>query len=122
MSWGTYTYDKFSSCACGKGLVIQHCWQEDDDWNRSNSGYTGIDINCPDCASKYHIETITRHYNCLPWKGDGVSQTQYLVPNGLKIPSIISPQKILCRNIRRRNRSRIYQTRNSSGNHRYGRK
>lgn len=90
MNWDRYTYDKYSSWACGKGLVIQHCWQEDDDWNRSNSGYTGIDIDCTVCASKYHIQTVTRHYQCHSWEGNGVSKTFYLVPNGERIPSVIS--------------------------------
>ena len=49
MSWDRYEYDEQSSCACGKGIVIKHCYREDDDWNRSREGCTGIDIQCPEC-------------------------------------------------------------------------
>lgn len=30
MSWDRYKFDEQSSCACGKGIVIKHCYREDD--------------------------------------------------------------------------------------------
>ena len=90
MSWDRYEYDEQSSCACGKGVVIKHCYREDDDWNRSREGHTGIEIQCPECKSKYHYDSITRYYWCPPWEGDGVYTSEYLVPNGLKIPKVIT--------------------------------
>lgn len=89
MSWETYEYDEQSSCACGKGIVIKHCYHEDDDWGRSRKGYTGIDIQCPECKSKYHYDSIT-YRSLTPWDGDDFDTYEYLVPNGSKIPEVIT--------------------------------
>ncbi|MGP1405007.1 hypothetical protein [Filifactor alocis] len=89
MSWDRYDFDEQSHCACGKGKVIKHCYREDDDWNRSREGCTGVDIECSDCKLKYHYVNITRYRYCLPWKGDGFYTHEYLVPIGLDIPKVI---------------------------------
>ena len=90
ISWDRYEYDEQSSCACGKGIVIKHCYREDDDWNRSREGCTGVDIQCPECKSKYHYDSITRYSWCPSWIGDGYYTYEYLVPNGLYIPEVIT--------------------------------
>lgn len=90
MSWDRWTYDEYSDCACGKGKIIAHCWQADDDWNRSESGINSIEITCHDCKKNYHLETIHRYSWCPPWKGSGHSTSYFLVPNGLEIPRVIS--------------------------------
>lgn len=92
MSWDGYEFDKQSSCVCGNGIVIKHCYREYDDWNRSRSGHTGIEIQCPDCETKYHYDSITRHRRCPSWEGDGFYTKEYLVPKGLNIPSVITPK------------------------------
>lgn len=92
MSWERYDFDEQSPCACGKGKVVKHCYREDDDWNRSREGCTGVDIECPDCKSKYHYDSITRHRFCPSWKGDGFYTHEYLVPIGLDIPKVITEQ------------------------------
>ena len=92
MSWDRFEYSKIASCACGQGNVIKRCYQEDDDWNRSRSGVLGYSITCPSCREKYHIDSITRIYYCpLPWKGSGVVTEEYLVPNNMKLPKVITP-------------------------------
>ena len=93
MSWDRYEYNEQSSCACGKSIVIKHCYREDDDWNdwnRSRKGHTGIDIQCPECKSKYHYDSITRHHPYPSCKEDEFYTSEYLVPNGLKIPKVIT--------------------------------
>ncbi len=94
MSWDRYEYDEQSPCACGKGRVIKHRYMEDDDWNRIRSGTLGYDIECPVCKNKYHVQSITRHYFCLPWKGSGVDTREYLVPVGVNLPSPIQESTI----------------------------
>ena len=94
MSWDRIETDMYSKCACGQGRVIKHCWQEDDDWNRSRSGISGYDIACPKCNEKYHIDTITRNYVCRPWISDGITVNEYLVPRGLDLPKVITPMTI----------------------------
>ena len=89
MSWDIIEYDEFSNCACGKGKVVRHMQQRDDDWNRSETRCLGEEIHCADCAKKYHIEHHIRHYLCMPWKGDGISDRAFLVPNGISIPSYV---------------------------------
>ncbi len=89
MSWDIIEYDEFSNCACGKGKVVRHMQQRDDDWNRSETRCLGEEIQCVDCAKKYHIEHHIRHYLCKPWKGDGISDRAFLVPNGISIPSYV---------------------------------
>lgn len=86
MSWDIIEYDEFSNCACGKGKVVRHMQQRDDDWNRSETRCLGEEIQCVDCAKKYHIEHHIRHCLCMPWKGDGISDRAFLVPNGISIP------------------------------------
>lgn len=102
MSWDRWDYDEESLCACGKGKVIKHSYREDDDWNRAREGVTGVDILCPYCKSKYHYGSITRHYFCMPWDGDGISIKEYLVPNGFEIPKVITPQSYFGNNVKER--------------------
>ena len=89
MRWERYEYDEQSSCACGKGIVVKHCYCEDDDWGRSREGYTGIGIQCPECKLKYHYDSIT-YRSLTPWDGGDFDTSEYLVPNGLKIPKVIT--------------------------------
>ena len=86
MSWDSFEYDLSAKCACGNGIVIRHILQRDDDWNRSETRCLGEEIHCADCAKKYHIEHLIRHYFCMPWDGDGISDRAFLVPNGIHIP------------------------------------
>lgn len=90
MSWDRWEYNKYSKCACGKGKVIAHCWHADDDWNRSESGINSIEISCHDCSKSYHVETVHRYSWCPSWIGSGNSSRYYLVPNNIKIPSVIT--------------------------------
>ena len=94
MSWDRFDYDETAKCACGQGTVIKHCYQEDDDWNRSRYGITGYDINCPTCKAKYHVDSITRHYPCPSWDGTGIVTKEYLVPNDMDLPKVINPTYI----------------------------
>ena len=48
MCWEYDYYGKEAVCACGKGKVIKHCYQANDDWNSRKSGCVGIEIQCPD--------------------------------------------------------------------------
>lgn len=89
MSWDRHNYDEQSKCACGNGKIIKHCWQADDDWNRSETGIYSIDFSCSNCDKNYHLEKIDRYSWCPPWKGDGHSTRYYLVPNGIKMPNVI---------------------------------
>lgn len=99
MGWDRYNFDEQSSCACGKGKVIKHCYCEDDDRNRSRTGRTGVDIECPDCKLKYHYDSIIRHRYCPSWKGDGFYTHEYLVPIGLDIPKVIEERSYFGYNI-----------------------
>ncbi len=94
MSWDRVEYDEIAACACGAGNVVRHCYEEDDDWNRSRDGVTGYDINCDKCKNCYHVDSITRYYLCPPWKGDGFVSHIYLVPNGMAIPQVMQPTYI----------------------------
>ena len=58
-----------SSCACGQGQVRRRFISKMDDWNRYDSYYSDYVIDCPVCASKYHIGKL--------------NNMCYLVPNGL---------------------------------------
>lgn len=100
MSWDHFYYDKTSSCACGKGIVVKHCHERMDDWNRIETDCTGFSINCPDCKSKYHVEIIKRHYFCHPWDSDGICIKEYLVPNGTSIPPIITEKSNFHSNVK----------------------
>lgn len=94
MSWERTDYDEQSPCACGKGKIIKHSYYEDDDWGRNRSGFTGIEIQCSDCKAKYHYDSITRHYSCPSWEGNGFYTKEYLVPKELKIPTVITAKTI----------------------------
>lgn len=63
MSWNT-VYDRLekSSCACGKGSVLRHSYMRMDDWNRTDDGYYGEEIQCDFCSKRYHIEHDIRHF------------------------------------------------------------
>lgn len=89
MSWNRIEYNEKAACACGEGYIIRHMYRDEDDWNRIRGGCKGIDIDCPECKAKYHIQTITRHFVQYSWDGDGISETVYLVPNGVTIPSTV---------------------------------
>ena len=87
MSWDTSEFDLFSVCACGKGKVVRHVLQLDDDWDRTETSNLGEDILCPECKSKYHIEHHVRYYSMVPsWVGSGTSDRAFLVPNDIQIP------------------------------------
>ena len=88
MSWDKIEYDEFAECKCGKGKVIRRICRQDDDWNRTREECIGEKIDCPECSIKYHIEHHIRHYSCMPWDGDGISDRVFLVPNGIKIPDV----------------------------------
>lgn len=88
MSWDKFNYDETAICACGKGNVVRHMEQRDDDWNRSETICLSEELVCTNCKTKYHIEHLINHFLCLPWKGDGISDRAFLVPNGMKIPSV----------------------------------
>lgn len=94
MSWDTM-YDDLekSQCACGNGTVTRYHYSKMDDWNRTRSGYHDEKIQCINCASKYHIEHHVQHHFSLPWKGDGISDTTYLIPNGMTLKHDISEKK-----------------------------
>lgn len=90
MSW-EIMYDTLeqSRCACGKGIV-RHSYMSMDDWNRSESGYYGEEIQCNDCHEKYHIEHNITHHPCRPWKSDCISDILYLIPNGMTLKHDVS--------------------------------
>lgn len=88
MSWDIINYDQTAQCACGKGKVVRHIEQRDDDWNRSETNCLGEEILCPECKERYHIEHVIRYYFCYPWDGDGVSDRSFLVRNGITIPTV----------------------------------
>ena len=90
MSWERTEYKEVAPCACGKGTIVRLAYTEDDDWNRSRSGIINEKIACENCRTQYHIEHVIRHYSCPSWKGDGISDKAYLVPNSLTIPEQIS--------------------------------
>ena len=93
MSWDT-VYDRLekSSCACGKGRVIRHSYMRMDDWNRTDDGYYGEEIQCEHCSKKYHIEHYIRHFFCPSWEGDGISDIPFLVPIGMSLKHDVSPK------------------------------
>ena len=99
MSWDRYEFDEISKCACGNGLVIKHCWREDDDWNRSRDGVSGYDIECFECRKKYHVQSIKRYYSCYSWEGDGICTTEYLTPKELNMPDPMYKSHIQTKNI-----------------------
>lgn len=93
MSWDT-VYDRLekSNCACGKGTIIRHSYMRMDDWGRSENGYYGEEIQCKYCSKKFHIEHYIRHFFCPSWKGDGISDTPFLVPNGMTLKHDVLPK------------------------------
>ena len=93
MSWDT-VYDRLekSSCACGKGSVLRHSYMRMDDWNRTDDGYYGEEIQCDYCSKKYHIEHYIRHFFGPSWEGDGISDIPFLVPIGMSLKHDVSPK------------------------------
>lgn len=81
-------------CACGQGFVKRNSYQEGDDWNRFREGVENEEIRCDKCAEKYHIEHLVKRYNCMPWDGDGIIDTTYLVPNGKTFHIQIEPKRL----------------------------
>jgi len=65
MSWDRYEFDEQSSCACSKGIVVKHCYREDDDWNRYREGCTGIDIQCHEPCIQLSI--LEKNTNFKPY-------------------------------------------------------
>ncbi|MBU3228903.1 hypothetical protein [Clostridium algidicarnis] len=94
MSWDTM-YDRLeqSQCACGNGVVTRRSYSKMDDWNRTKDGYYDEKIQCEDCNSKFHIEHYIKHFFCPPWKGDGISDTPYLVPNSKTLKHDVSQKQ-----------------------------
>ena len=88
MSWDTFEYDEFSNCACGKGKVIRHMQQRDDDWNRVETSCLGEEIECTECKEKFYIQHIIRWHLCPSWDGDGIYDRVFLVPNDIEMPSV----------------------------------
>ena len=99
MSWERFEHDVWARCACGKGKVIRHLYSKYDDWNRSEHGCISEEIQCDNCKKKFHIEHLIRRYWCPSWVSDGISDRIFLVPNGLKIPPIMSEKTFYFSNI-----------------------
>ena len=95
MSWDRTEYTETAICACGKGTIVRLAYIEDDDWNRTQGGIISEEICCTECKEKIHIEHYIQHYFCPPWKGDGIMDRTYLVPNNFTIPSVLS-EKNFC--------------------------
>lgn len=95
MSWDRTEYTETAICACGKGTIVRLAYIEDDDWNRTRGGIISEEICCTECKKKFHIEHYIQHYFCPPWKGDGIIDRTYLVPNNFTIPSVLS-EKNFC--------------------------
>ena len=77
-----HEYLQQTPCACGKGTVVRTYYYEMNDWSQTHEGYENWNIQCANCKLKYHIETITRHFNCPSWEGDGIITDSFLVPFG----------------------------------------
>ncbi len=95
MSWDRTEYTETAICACGKGTIVRLAYIEDDDWNRTRGGIISEEICCTECKEKFHIEHYIQHYFCPYWKGDGIIDRTYLVPNNFTIPSVLS-EKNFC--------------------------
>ena len=95
MSWDRMEYKEYAVCKCGKGRVVRHLYREDDDWNRTRYGCVSEEIECPKCSVNYYIEHFVRHYSCMPWDGDGISDRIFLVPNGSKLPTVKSERNFI---------------------------
>ena len=95
MSWDRTEYTETSICRCGKGTIVRLAYIEDDDWNRTRGGIISEEICCTECKEKFHIEHYIQHYFCPSWKGDGIIDRTYLVPNNFTIPSVLS-EKNFC--------------------------
>lgn len=95
MSWERmYDRKEQAVCACGEGFVERNSYQEGDDWNRFREGVENEEIRCDKCAEKYHIEHLVKRYNCMPWDGDGIIDTTYLVPNEKTFNIQIEPKRL----------------------------
>lgn len=80
MSWETTWHKpRYSSCACGKGIVIHRSFSRSNDWFQTDEGYEE-DIKCDFCIENYKIEHIVKYYPRPTFKGGGVQDTAYLVP------------------------------------------
>lgn len=93
MSWERTEYTENAVCACGKGKVVRQAYIEDDDWNGTRSGTILEEICCSECNKKFHIEHYVQHYFCPPWKGNGIVDRTYLVPNSLAIPLELNEER-----------------------------
>ena len=95
MSWERmYDRKEQAVCACGEGFVERNSYREGDDWNRFREGVENEEIRCDKCAEKYHIEHWIKRYNCMPWEGDGIIDTTYLVPNGKTLNVQTEPKRL----------------------------
>ena len=98
MGWDRIEYQESAPCACGKGRLTRTTYREEDDWSCSRSGSSEETIECHECAQKYHIEHLIRHFFQPKWEGNGTSDTTYLVENGYSIQHKTSVQKLyFCR-------------------------
>ncbi len=86
MSWDRFEYDEIAKCRCGKGKIVRHMYEEEDDWNRSRGGCTGEEIQCPECSKRYRIEHL------MNYKHDGIIEYDrvFLVPQNMNFPQPIS--------------------------------
>lgn len=95
MSWEVISDNKEKAvCACGKGFAVRNVCKRADDWNRFDERIYGEGIECPECAKKYHIEHVVKHYNCMRWDGDGIVDTTYLVPNNMTLKIQTEPERL----------------------------
>lgn len=80
-------YDRLevAKCACGCGRVVRHSYKDMNDWNQCRYGCYGETIECVNCEAIYHVEHYIQHFIVPRWVGNGVSDTPYLVPNGLTL-------------------------------------
>lgn len=79
MSYEEYHREPYTSvCACGKGRLRRYRVEESNDWGQERDYNTEVEILCDYCRAHYHYEH------------DGLGN-EFLVPNGLSIPSPISP-------------------------------
>ncbi len=92
MSWEQYDFDMEARCACGNGTVMAHCYEESDDWGRYRSGVYSMEIICPECREKYHVQSIALSCPVREPGDTGHEIYTYLVPNRLQLPRELTPE------------------------------
>lgn len=90
-------YDRIETakCACGNGQVVRHSYMDMNDWNQERSGTYGDEIQCTECAKKYHIESYSHRINQPWWDGDGIVTNIFLVPNGKTLKYTLEPKSFI---------------------------